>query len=926
MKRFLLIALALFAYITVQASGDSPKREMRSGWLTTVFSIDWPYTKSTGNTSQINAQKTELRSLLDKLKSANINTVFFQARARADAMYASSYEPWSVDLSGGRGTNPGYDPLAYAIEEAHKRGMELHTWINPYRFESTAGAYSGQPGDYSTTNPDWVLKVPTEYDKGVAIKWGTMLDPGNPNVRQRIKNIIREIVTNYDIDGVVFDDYFYMEYISNEDANSQASYKPATTTVADWRRGNVNLLISEVNTEIKSIKPYVLFGVGPRGYWSTSQTVADSYGVTLPATNRQGSNTYAAIYCDALAWMKAKTIDYISPQIYWATTSDYSYTILSKWWSDVANKFGTQVYVSQYLSEIDYPTKSALKSSVQIDDNIISTGGLSQLEYLALLSLEASKNTGLKAATIPGSDFLIQVNNNREYDKNGAPGSVFYSCNPFLWQPRIDLFANNVFQNKSLRPAMWVPFTDQTTPTNLRIEGDSLKWDYSSNNVRYVVYAIPNGVVNTPGIFAESTYLQDISYSKSYAVPAAKPIASYTYAVSVLDRYGNEFAPIVYGSSVTTGTPLTLSTPVNGSNVVLPFNFKWQTMDGVEYYIFELAEDASFQTSIYKREITATELSSTNMGFLKADHEYYWRVKAVKASTTISVSDTWKIQAGVFNITTPANNDVIVNTPVIKWTQSNNADYYLLQIATSNAFAANAIVYSKQLTEQEHTVPANTLISGTVYYIRVAAVSGGINTYSDIIKVTVETNVPSVPVITSPAEGETITGTSINVKWEDSPYADRFRVELSTTDQFMTTTVKNVNPFIYETVYTGLTPGEYYLRIRARYALAYNTAWSVTRKVILTDNTSIETDNQDNQVFRIVSDNGSSYLEINLTVGTKVSASIYNLSGVKMFDVLKNEEISGTGNRFELPSGLNKGIYIVRINTGKENNPLKWIK
>ena len=200
MKRLKFILLFFISSITL--FGQAPKREMRATWLATVWQIDWPASVivTTGNTAQIAAQKNMMIQILDSLVSANMNAVCFQVRSRCDAMYNSAYEPWSTDLVATRGQNPGYDPLQFVIDEGHKRGIEVHAWLNPYRYETANGQWTGQAGDYRTAHPDWILSYPS----GTCI-----LDPGRPEVVKRIKQVVGDIIQKYDVDGILFDDYFY---------------------------------------------------------------------------------------------------------------------------------------------------------------------------------------------------------------------------------------------------------------------------------------------------------------------------------------------------------------------------------------------------------------------------------------------------------------------------------------------------------------------------------------------------------------------------------------------------------------------------------------------------------------------------------------------------------------------------------------------
>ena len=362
MKKNILLTIGIC--LCISAISQSPKREMRAGWLATVYRIDWPTTAMTSvTTTNINKQKAEFITILDSVKAANMNAVFFQVRPETDAFYNSAYEPWSAHLGGARGVNPGYDPLAFAIEESHKRGIELHAWLNPYRYETSAGKYTGLPGDYKTTHPEWILDYAV-YTNGTKTTDGiTILDPGNPAVRKLIKNVVGDILSKYDVDGIIFDDYFYAYAGTNStlDSYSQNLYKPASMTLSNWRRDNVNKMVADVYDTIQAVKPQVVFGVSPFGIWTTSGTVATARGLTLPS-GITGSNMYEQIYCDPVAWLEQGKVDYISPQLYWTTTSSgQDYDVLCPWWSDVAKKYNKYFYSSMSLSSLTSTYKAPQK-------------------------------------------------------------------------------------------------------------------------------------------------------------------------------------------------------------------------------------------------------------------------------------------------------------------------------------------------------------------------------------------------------------------------------------------------------------------------------------------------------------------------------------------------------------------------------------
>ena len=262
MKKHLLLILLATVFL-FSAVAESPKRELRATWLASVSNIDWP--KSTQTAAQ---QQAALVEILDGMQAARMNAVYMQVRPMCDALYQSAYEPWSQYLTGTRGKDPGYDPLAFAIDEAHKRGMELHAWINPYRYESVKNMH-GADDPIRKNHPEWLLEYSSSY----------ILDPGNPEVTAYLVDVIEDIITHYNVDGVIFDDYFYpYEGTTNQDAYSQSLYKPAGKDVGDWRRENVNTLMADIYSMIQATKPTVKFGIGPFGIWGGPQSVANAYG------------------------------------------------------------------------------------------------------------------------------------------------------------------------------------------------------------------------------------------------------------------------------------------------------------------------------------------------------------------------------------------------------------------------------------------------------------------------------------------------------------------------------------------------------------------------------------------------------------------------------------------------------------------------
>lgn len=500
LKRSALAAVLLAIAALPMSSGV--KREVRSVWMATVWALDWP-----SSTSSTTAQKNEMVKYLDVLQKNNFNAVYFQVRTMSDAFYKSSYEPWSSYLTGTRGKDPGWDPLAFVVEECHKRGMECHAWVNPYRFST---------GSNWSTAQDQALKsagMLLAYTKSDG-KTTTILNPGLESVRKRIVDVCKEIISNYDVDGLVFDDYFYPEGIPV--TSSAGDYdlwqkSGASMTFGDWRRNNVNQMVADVYNMVQQQKPYVRFGISPAGAACTSAAVAAKHGIDRCPVASDWQ--YDGIFSDPVAWLEAGTIDYISPQLYWKTNHKTNpFGPMTKWWSYVAKHFGRHHYASHSISFLN------------------------------------SSNT-----TSDWEEIGKQVQFSRDYTENEAPGAVFYSA-AYVTGKKQSGFGEwlqvNKFQNKALTPAIDWKKSDleKVLVSALNKRATVLSWT-GVDNVRYSVYAVPESVnVETLDSNIPAEYLLGVSYKTTYTMPDDKK-SGYNYAVCVLDRYGNEYEPVYYGQS-----------------------------------------------------------------------------------------------------------------------------------------------------------------------------------------------------------------------------------------------------------------------------------------------------------------------------------------------------------------------------------------
>lgn len=704
-KLTLCVLASLLALPMMAINGDAPqKREMRSAWVATVWRIDWPSNviSTTGSTTQIQRQKDSMTKMLDSLQINNFNAINLQVRSRCDAFYKSSYEPWSSDLVETRGMEPGWDPLEWVVAECHKRGMECHAWINPYRFESVAGQWSGLPGDYRKDHPDWVMDVTTS--SGTA----SILNPGLPEVRQRICDVTREIVSNYDVDGLLFDDYFYLSGTTTEhDGNLYDAYKAAggTLSIGDWRRENVNQMVAEVYATIKETKPWVRFGISPAGVAATSGSVASQYG--LPPCPAGSDWQYSGIYSDPLAWLSRNTLDYLSPQVYWRIGAWSDYGKITPWWYQAAQKFGRHLYISHGNSDMSGGTTEW--------DNMVEE---------------------------------IRLNRNCEEEH---PGTIWYSVKNLYTSAGAKFghyLLNRVFNTPALVPAMtWIAAPKQGMVQNIERNGNQLTWD-GVDNVRYTVYAYPSAFP-IENFDASADYLMGTTYTNSFTIPE-KWMGSYNYGVCILDRYGNEYTAAFAGRAQVDLDAPVLTAPADNSIVEYPFEFTWQGVDKASHYVVEVALDKDFTKMLGSKMVNGTSCFSTQIPGLEVNTTYYWRVLSQGVSANDGVSDTRSFSLTRLEVTSPVMSQQDVPLTVdIQWSIKGR-DVNVI-IARDSDF--NDIVLNEQAKGGSYKVPKYTLSGYTTYYLRLGYELGGIPTATDDIVFTTVEVASEATTISYPADG-----------------------------------------------------------------------------------------------------------------------------------------------------------------------------
>lgn len=516
MKKLLsvLAIITVFTSLSV-AQNEVPKKEFRGIWMATVYNLDYPQSGSLPPS----LQKIEMRTKFDELKEHGINVIYFQIRTEGDALYDSDIEPWSKYITGEEGREPSseWDPLAYAIKEAHKRGMELHAWLNPYR------AMTGIPSDFtqkkvqgysdsevpdsykpfldkyydaetkfknpgtsqradnhvSNTHPEWLMVMNQEI---------AIFDPGLPEVIDYTIEVVMDVVNRYDVDGIHFDDYFY-PYPQNHmgsnytvdgeivirndtlDDKTFEMYPRGFTDKDDWRRNNIDIFVEALHDSIQVVKPWVKFGISPFGIWKNGTPSGIS-----------GMDAFDVIYGDGITWLQQQTIDYITPQLYWEINRfgpyGTDYKALANWWADSAAANNRHIYPGHGLYRSDSRTYS---------------------------------NTLFKA-----NEVTRQMQINRDNPK--IQGSVFFrskNITNYSSKGFGDSLKTNYYKYAALQPTMeWKSMTKPDTPENLVVTRDSetdymfnISWNPPSSDqvskislaghvdslVKYAVYRVDSG-------------------------------------------------------------------------------------------------------------------------------------------------------------------------------------------------------------------------------------------------------------------------------------------------------------------------------------------------------------------------------------------------------------------------------------------------
>jgi uncharacterized lipoprotein YddW (UPF0748 family) len=494
MHQILTFSLILSLFVSNVSAQDSPKRELRAAWIATVEYIDWP--AKPGMTAQ--EQQESYVTLLDQLKSAGMNAVIVQVRPTADTFYPSSYEPWSTYLTGkqGQAPQPYYNPLAFMIEEAKKRGLEFHAWFNPYR--------ASMKNDF-IPSADHPLIDQREWFVQYGGKW--YYDPGIPEAREFVLQSILETVRHYDLDAVHFDDYFYPYRVANEEFPDNGSYarygKARFKDINEWRRHNVDWFVEELSRRIKAEKPFVKFGISPFGVWRNKDK--DPMG----SDTRAGVTNYDDLHADVLKWLREGWIDYITPQLYWHIGFELAeYKTLVQWWS--RHTFGKHLYIGQGIYRIG-------EKGWEDENEIVN-----------------------------------QIRYNREFPE--VKGSMHFSSK-IIAQNKLGINEKlaEAYPHPALVPTM--PWLDPTAPPAPRLtqlsgnqgEGIQLAWEDGSpdDQAYYVIYRSSGGEpidIDNPQHILAIVQRQPQSVQE-WTDQSVEKRTRYTYYLTAVDRLHNESVP-----------------------------------------------------------------------------------------------------------------------------------------------------------------------------------------------------------------------------------------------------------------------------------------------------------------------------------------------------------------------------------------------
>ena len=618
MKSLYIVIVFFLLSINFSQAQTAPKREMRGAWIATYLNIDWPLVGAT--TAQ---EQSTFIQRLDEHKATGMNAIFAQVRSQCDALYPSPFEPWSAVISGTQGVapNPYYDPLLFMINETKQRGMEFHAWFNPYRALATftPASYNNLAATHvARLNPTWTMTVTTNSNSAKQI----LLNPGAPEVWEYVIGSVMHVVRNYDVDGIHFDDYFYTNPVSTtyNDDSVYAIHNRGIVNIADWRRSNVDTLIRRLNDSIKSVKPWVKFGISPTGIWMSAPTDPNGSTTSTGATQHKKD-----LYANSRLWLQQGWVDYLAPQIYWHTGQTGSdYNNLAPWWSN--NNFGRHIYIGQagYKVGVSSPASngafitdlSQIPSQVRINRNLAGITG--QIIY----GTNSLRNNLLGFRDSLKSNF---------YNKPALIPTMPWKDNTAP-DPASGLTA--VMQANNTVSLTWV------NPIGAATEMDVVK--------RFAIYKCVNTLpdINNPAHLLAITNTDVSSFIDTAAVA---PGTTSNYVVTAIDRLYNESVESNTAAVTAGALPLTLiSFNVQKAENKNAF-ITWQTANEMNTNYFNV--ERALNNNDFKNIISvAAHDGSVNYSYSTMDYNliengtYFYRLRMVDKGGLFTYSSIKKIQ------------------------------------------------------------------------------------------------------------------------------------------------------------------------------------------------------------------------------------------------------------------------------------------
>lgn len=683
MKKILTIISIILSFAIFAQT--PPKRELRGAWIATFSNIDWP-----ANGATTAAEQSTFIQRITEHKTTGMNAVFVQIRSQCDAMYNSSFEPWSRDISGTQGTppNPYYDPLTFMIDETRKQGIEFHAWFNPYRALSsatTSNLAALHSSHVINTNPGWILDC---VSGGVTQK---ILNPGIPEVNEHIIKVVMDVVRRYDIDGIHMDDYFYPNpgtTTFNDDATF-ASFSRGITNKNDWRRANIDSLVKRLGDSIRAVKPWVKYGYSPSGIWISSTTPGNQ----VNNLNTVGSNTssgatqhYKDHFANSRLWQQNNWVDYTIPQIYWhqgQTGSDYNN--LAFWWNN--NAFNRHMYIGMASYKVGVASNGDFTSNNRQIPNQVRLNRL----YPSITGSVFYNTTSLRNNLLGHRDSLQQL----LYTKP--------SLNPLMsWKSTLTPNAPiNVVATPGNATALTLNWTKA-------IDGAS---EYQKTR-QFVIY---RSTVNPVDISDANNilFITNNDLTTTYFDNTLVPTVDYFYVVTALNR--------IHGESVVSNTVTNNPLPLKLNNFYVKnvkeniATFAWNTSNELNVSHFELQNSTNEFLYNTIEKLAAKNKSSNNYevnaSFKSATTQFY-RLKMLDNDGKFEYSNVVKIAASnnvvqLLNTTTVKGGNLLYSLSI----EDKNASYVIVD--------ASARVLQLGKLNSSGLISLSNNINTGIYYLKV---------------------------------------------------------------------------------------------------------------------------------------------------------------------------------------------------------------